>query len=114
MGLIWLGYAVLAILSGENSDWLDYGWLVPSGLYLIIYFYQRRLKYLSIENGVLRVQGPFGKKINLNEVQQIRKFAGDYILKTKETQLTINTQIIDTSSLFELNRELEKFDVEWT
>ena len=96
------------------SDWLDYGWLVLAAFYLVIYFYQRRRKYLVfIQNGALRIQGPFGKKINLNEVQQIRKFAGDYILKTKVNLLTINTQIIDKASLSELNRELQKFDVEW-
>jgi hypothetical protein len=68
---------------------------------------------VSIENGILTVNGPFGKKLNLNEIKQIKKFAGDYIIKTEKKELTINTQIIDPNSLVELNAELEKLNVEW-
>lgn len=113
-GLIWLGYGTLSILTDANPNWIDYGWLVIAGLYLIVYFYQRSRKYITIDNGILQIQGLFGKKINLNEVQHIRKFAGDYILKTGESQLTINTQIIDEESLTELNGALQKLDVTWT
>ena len=54
-----------------------------------------------------------GKKLNLTEIKRIKKFAGDYILKTDKSELTINTQIIDPNSLAELNAELEKLNVEW-
>ena len=113
-GLIWLGYGVLRVLTDDSPNWIDYGWFVIAGIYLMVYFYQRNQKYLVIDDGFLKIQGPFGKKINLNEVQQIRKFAGDYILKTGETQLTINTQIIDEESLSKLNSALQQLDVEWT
>ena len=56
----------------------------------------------------------FWKKLNLNELKWIKKFAGDYILKTDEKELAINTQIINPSLLAELNAELEKLNVEWT
>ena len=82
-------------------------------LYLILYLNQKRNKYLTIENGILKINGSFGKKINLNEIKQIKKFAGDYILKSDKKKLTINTQIIDPNSLVELNAELEKLNVEW-
>jgi len=59
------------------------------------------------------VNGPFGKKLILTEIKRIKKFAGDYILKTDEKELTINTQIIDPNSLAELNAELKKLNVEW-
>ncbi len=57
--------------------------------------------------------GLFGKKLNLTEIKSIKKFAGDYILKTDNKELTINTQMIDSNSLTDLNTELEKLDVEW-
>ena len=82
-------------------------------MYLGIYFYQKNYKYLTIENGIIHVNGPFGKKLNLTEIKRIKKFAGDYILKTDKKELTINTQIIEPTSLSELNDELEKLDVEW-
>jgi hypothetical protein len=82
-------------------------------MYLGLYFYQRNYKYLTIENGIINLNGPFGKKINLTEIKRIKKFAGDYIIKTDKKELTINTQIIDPSSLAKLNAELEKLNVEW-
>ena len=68
---------------------------------------------ISIKDGIIKVSSPFGKSINLNEVKRIRKFAGDYILKTDKRELTINTQLIDPISLEDLNAELKKLNVEW-
>jgi len=56
---------------------------------------------------------PFGKKINLNDIKQIKNFAGDYIIKSEKDELTINTQIIDPNSLTELRTELDKLNIEW-
>jgi hypothetical protein len=113
LGLVWLVWFLLAILLKEEPFWTDYGWLFISIAYLGIYAYQEKYKYLTIENGMIQVNGPVRKKLNLSEVTQIRKFAGDYILKTDSKELTINTQIIETASLTELNKELEKLNVKW-
>lgn len=53
------------------------------------------------------------KKLKITEIKQIKKFAKDYIIKTDNEELTINTQIIEPSVLTELNSELEKLNVEW-
>ncbi|WP_321286696.1 hypothetical protein [uncultured Sunxiuqinia sp.] len=50
----------------------------------------------------------FGKKLNLTRIKRIKKFAGDYILKTDNTELSTNTQIIAPNSLAELNAEWNK------
>ena len=102
------------VLRKKTLNWTDYGWIVISLMYLGMYFYQKNYNYLTIENGIIKVNGPFGKKLNLIEIKRIKKFAGDYILKTDEKELAINTQIINPSSLAELNAELEKLNVEWT
>jgi hypothetical protein len=47
-------------------------------------FYQRQNKYLTIENGFIKENSPFGKKINLTDIKQIKKFAGDYIIKNRK------------------------------
>ena len=54
-----------------------------------------------------------GKEINITEIKRIKRFAGNYIIKTDKSELTINTLIIDPKSLEELNTELEKLDAEW-
>ena len=113
LGIVWLIFGLLSLNYNGENNWTDYGYLVFGILYLILYFYQIRNKYLTIENGILKINGSFGKKINLTEIKRIKKFAGDYILKTDKKELTINTQIIDPNSLAELNVELEKLNVEW-
>lgn len=110
-GTLWLIISLLGIFIKENPYWTDYVFLIISFLYLGTYFYGKRNKYLTIENGQISVNNLFGKKISLTEIKQIKKFAGDYILKTDKTELTINTQIIDEKSLAELNSELEKLEL---
>jgi len=113
LGLVWLTWFFVGVFGKEKPNWTDYGWIVISIMYLGLYFYQKNYKYLTIENGIINVNGPFGKKLNLTEIKRIKKFAGDYILKTEKKELTINTQIIDPKSLAELNAELEKLNVGW-
>ena len=113
-GLIWLVWFFIGILTKDKPKWTDYGWIVISAMYLISYFYQRQNKYLTIENGFIKMNTPFGKKINLNEIKQIRKFAGDYIIKTENTELVINTQIIEPNSIVILESELKKLNLEWS
>jgi len=112
-GFFWLIWFLIGVFGKEEPNWTDYGWIFISLMYLGLYFYQKNYKYLTIENGIINVNGPFGKKLNLTEIKRIKKFAGDYIIKTDKKELTINTQIIEPNSLAELNAELEKLNVEW-
>ncbi|CAI8166869.1 MAG: Uncharacterised protein [Bacteroidota bacterium] len=79
LGIVWLILGLLNLNYNGENNWTDYGYLVIGILYLILYFYQKRNKYLTIENGILKINGSFGKKINLTEIKRIKKFAGDYI-----------------------------------
>jgi hypothetical protein len=112
-GILYLTLSLLLIFTKENRSFTDYGFLIISILYLGTYFYEKKNQYLTIGNGLFSVNQPFGKKIKLNEIKQIKKFSGDYILKTNKTELTINTQIIDEKSLVELDSELKKLNIEW-
>jgi hypothetical protein len=113
LGLVWSVWFFVGVFGKEEPNWTDYGWIFFSLMYLGLYFYQKNYKYLTIQNGIIKVNGPFGKKLNLTEIKRIKKFAGDYIIKTDKKELTINTQIIDPNSLAELNTELKKLNVEW-
>lgn len=112
-GILWLSYFLVKLLLDDKLHWIDYGWIIIALIYLGLYFYQKNYKYLSIENGIIIVNGPFGKKLNLSEIKHIKSFAGDYILKTDKKELTINTQMIEPNSLVELNIELKNLNVEW-
>lgn len=112
-GIFWLVLSLLKIFNQEKFSWFDWGFLMLSFLYLGIYSYEKKNQYLTIENGMISINKLFPNRIRLTEIKQIKKFAGDYILKTDKTALTINTQFIDENSLKELNTELEKLNIEW-
>jgi len=113
LGVFWLIFGLLNLNYNQENFWGDYAYLLFGILYLIFYFYQKQYKYLTIKNGILKINSPLGKTINLSEIKRIKKFAGDYILKTDKKELIINTQIIDPNSLTELNAELKNLNVEW-
>ena len=113
-GLIWLVWFFVGVFGKEEPNWTDYGWIVISLMYLGMYFYQKNYNYLTIENGFIKQNWPFGKKMNLNEIKRIRHFGGEYILKSELKKMKINIQLINEESLLELKTELKKLDVEWT
>jgi len=113
-GLIWLVWFFIGVFGKEEPNWTDYGWIVISLMYLGMYFYQKNYNYLTIENGFIKQNWPFGKKMNLNEIKGIKHFAGEYILKSELKKIKINIQLINEESLLELKTELKKLDVEWT
>ena len=97
----------------EGHLWISYFWMAFSVLCIINYYFQKTYQYPSIENGIIKINEPFGKKLKLYEIQKIKKIAGDYILKTDHKELTINTQFIEPKSLILLNSELEKLNAVW-
>ncbi len=111
-GVIWLLISFWEIFTESNSYWGVYGLLTISFLYFGTYFYEKKKHYLTIENGILSHNQPFGKKIKLSEIKNIRKLAGDYILKSDKTELRIQTQIIGEKSLIDLIKVLEKLNIE--
>ena len=113
LGLVWTGLGVFSLLKDENLRWTDYGYLVVGTLYLGHYLYDLNNQYLTIENGSIRKNVLYGfeNKINVNEINRIEKYAGDYILRTVEKELKINTELIEKKSLVEFNEILKKLNL---
>ena len=116
-GILWLVLGTGAIIFNpdniiNSANILDYGYLVLGILYIGTYLYENKKQYLTIENGIISKNHLIPKKINLNEIKRIKMFAGEYILKTDKTELTINTELIEEKSLAELNTVLENLNLE--
>ena len=113
LGIIWIALGTLTIVTDDEIRWTNYGYLVIGILYVGHYLYDLKNQYLTIENGTIRKNGLYGywKKINLNEINWIKKFAGDYTLVTEQNELKINTELIDENSLTELNRILAELNL---
>ncbi|KRP25815.1 MAG: hypothetical protein ABS28_08480 [Cryomorphaceae bacterium BACL22 MAG-120619-bin32] len=113
LGIVWLALGILNLNEDDKIRWTDYGYLVAGILYIGHYLYDLTNQYLTIENGTIRKNALYGfrKDINLNEVNWIKKFAGDYTLKTEKKELKINTELIDKDSLTELNKILAELNL---
>ncbi len=116
-GILWLVLGTVAVIFNpdnifNSANIFDYGYLVIGILYIGTYLFENKKQYLTIENGIISKNHLIPKKINLNEIKRIKKFAGEYILKTDETELTINTELIEEKSLAELNTVLENLNLE--
>lgn len=110
-GVAWVIFAIFALNNIKALSWLDYGYFLLSIIYFSQFFYEYRNQYLTIENGSIRKNSFLGKTVELNKITEIKKFAGDYMLKTDSLEFKINTELIDEYSLMDLNKILEKIDL---
>jgi hypothetical protein len=112
-GIVWTILGIFKVINNDSSGWLNYGFLAIGVLYIGHYLFDLSNQYLILENGTLRKNKlyGFGKKINLKEINLIKKFGGDYILKTPTKELTINTELIEEKSLTELNKVLTELNL---
>ena len=110
-GIIWLVFGTTAVIFNSENVF-NYGYLIIGILYFGTYLFENNKQYLTIENGIISKNHLIPKKVNLNEIKRVKKFAGDYILKTDSTELRINTELIEEKSLAELNKVLENLNLE--
>ncbi len=75
--------------------------------------YKKKRYFLTTNNGILKTGKFFEKKIKLLEIERIIEKKNKIILKNNKSELTIETEIIDSKSLSELKSELKKLNVEW-
>ena len=109
-GLIWVLFFLLFTSFSDTSFlWFDIGYLAISAMYLGMYVYQKHYGYLTLENGVLRLNDLRKKQINLDEVVRFKSYAGDYILETYSRKLKVNTTLLEPPSVLLLKAELEKY-----
>tara|TARA_Y100000385_G_C13098960_1_gene643197 strand:+ start:1473 stop:1859 length:387 start_codon:yes stop_codon:yes gene_type:complete len=110
-GIVWLALGTTAVIFNSDNVF-NYGYLIIGILYFGTYLFENNKQYLTIENGIISKNQLIPKKIKLNEIKRIKKFAGDYILKTDSTELRINTELIEKKSLTELDTVLENLNLE--
>ena len=64
-------------------------------LYIAPYFYHKKVPFLTIQKGVLKQNWWFGKSIDSKDINEIKYFAGEYIIRSQKKELRIDTHIID-------------------
>src|SRR5690606_6837181 len=105
-GVIWILVFIGYLSFGSQSN-LRYGYLIMGIFFLSNYIYQKTKHYLTIENGVIKKNYIFPKKIFLEDIKEVRYFAGEYKLISDSSELIINTVVIDETSLKDLRSVLD-------
>lgn len=112
-GLIWMVALLVSFLLDSLYNLSVLFYVLMSVLYFTISLYQMKYQYLTLKNGTIKQNWPFGKKIQLEQIQKIRHFSGEYILKSKDKTLKIDIYKIAPKSLQNLKTELKKLNVDW-
>lgn len=104
-GIAWVILVALRLLINNKMSLIDYGFVIVSILYFVLYVYERKKQYLTVKGSIICENFWLGTKLDLNKITCIKKLTEDfYILKTEERELIINTAIIDKKSLIDLNK----------
>ena len=102
LGIAFIVLSIVGFFNNADNYLFNYGYLIIGSGYIYLYFYIYSKAGLLIKDGVIRVQ-PIGKSIAIADVIEFKKFAGDYILITLNSQLKINTQLLDAEGLQQLD-----------
>ncbi|GGW70005.1 hypothetical protein DFQ11_10641 [Winogradskyella epiphytica] len=110
---------VLILLSLIMGDWknmslksVGVGQILAGIPMFILYYFEKKKQYLTIDDGVIVKNTLIPKRIKLSEINSIREFAGDLKLITNKSEFVIDTQIIESDSLIDLKNELKKHHLE--
>ena len=106
IGILILAVGISSVLFTERTSIL---FLVGGLAYIINSIYVLKTNYVTVKDGYLKKNR--GGKIYLDNLIEVKKFAGDYILKTKQTQITIDTNIVDKESLKKLDEFMASLKV---
>lgn len=113
LGLAWLLLFSSKLFVDENLKGLDYFWLLLAFIYLAMYAKDVKRPYLQIEGSLLTVDAWPAKKMDLQELVSVRKFAGDYTLRTASGKLQVSGQMMDPAYRQSWEAELKKWAPEW-
>lgn len=88
------------------------GFIGIGSLWIGIAFHKWHSGYLTLgKDFIRRNDSPFFKKIGLSQITEIKKFAGDWILKHgNNKELVISPQVMDEQGLSDFEKFLTKLD----
>lgn len=121
MGIMWLSFGIFWIMSGKDDasslydfgNWLGVACILLSACYFIMFINQVRNHYLTIDDGFIKQNWPYGKEMKLEEIKQNKNSDDKYILQSELQKMKINLKLIDDKSIIDLKSELMKLGIKW-
>lgn len=112
--IMWTIFGVLYfVFSDDEIYWLAWGYFLVGGFELGQFFYSLKHQYIIIEKGMIRKNMIYGSKnkIILGEINEIKKIANKYILKSKARDLHIDPLVIEKESLQDFTDFFKQLDL---
>ncbi len=88
-------FILLAGIELIASNEIRYFNITLALLYIAPYFYHKKVPFLTIQKGVFKQNWWKGKSIDSKDINEIKYFAGEYIIRSQKKELRIDTHIID-------------------
>lgn len=107
-GIAFLLIAITSIIFGDSQLYFFFG---IGLIYIVIGVYRIKVNYVTAKDGYLKRD--FGKKILLKDIIEVKRFAGDYIFKTREREVIIDINAVDKKSLEKLDEFVESLARKW-
>lgn len=110
--IIFILIAVSALVT-SNSAWNIVYPIVMALIYLEFYLFTKAYNYVIISNNKIKVNSLISKEIQLNELVEVKYFAGELTLKSLKTTLVIKKDNMSKDSFYDLKSELIRLGVVW-
>jgi hypothetical protein len=88
-------FILLFVIELIASNEIKYFNIALALLYIATYFYHKKVPFLTIQKGVLKQHWWFGKRIDSKDINEIKYFAGEYIVRSAQKEIRIDTHLID-------------------
>lgn len=111
LGILWIIIAIIYLLAYDNVKWYFYPTLILGIIYLGIYVYEFQLNYIEISENKIIINSLPRKELNLNEIIDIKYFAGDYILSTPNNSIKIIKSQISKEHISEFEEYINVFQI---
>ena len=77
-------FILLAGIELIASNEIRYFNITLALLYIAPYFYHKKVPFLTIQKGVFKQNWWFGKSIDSKDINEIKYFAGEYIIRSQK------------------------------
>jgi hypothetical protein len=106
-GLLWIVIGTINVIL-DNSNLYKYSFVILGLMYLANYIYQKHYHYLNLTDSSITKNGLFSKTLLFSDINRVTYIAGEYSLFTATKKLTIYKDLVDPSSLEELETIIER------
>ena len=108
-----IGHIISGLLSLSTTSKIYLSGFIGIGIIFIVkYFYNKNRPYVILTENSIMSNGIFKKEIEIKNVKSIKYFAGDYIIKSAEKEIVIDTNLVDKESQSNLKNYFENLKLQ--